>query len=162
MGKVIAAGIFIVRKDNKVLVCHPTRHKLDFWSIPKGKINDGETHLKCAIRETYEETNIDLSDKNIFFKIYPLEAVNYRHKKKILFPFLYLENENSSFDWDSIEIKCNSSVSEDRGDFLEMDDYKWLSTEEARPLLHDTQAACLNKILEIINGVKHTTLTTID
>ncbi len=43
MSKTIAAGIFIVRKDKKILICHPTNHKPDFWSIPKGKVDNGET-----------------------------------------------------------------------------------------------------------------------
>ena len=151
MGKTIASGLFIVRKDKKVLVCHPTNHPPNFYSIPKGKVEDDEIFLEAAIRETYEETNLDLSNTTDF-TIYPLKAVNYKHKKKILYPFLYLENKKSSFDWVGVELKCNSNVPEDRGGFPEMDGYKWVTLDEASKVLHDTQVACIEKIKEIMEG----------
>ena len=83
-----------------------------------------------------------------------MQSVNYSHKKKILYPFLYLEKDDSNFDWDNQELKCNSNVPEDRGGFPEMDGYKWVTLEESRTLLHDTQVACIDKILEIIEKCK--------
>lgn len=149
MAKVIAAGLFIIRKDKKLLICHPTNHAEDFYSIPKGKVEENETFLEGAFRETYEETNLSLKDSNKF-TIYPLQSVNYSHKKKILYPFVCLENFDSKFDWDSVDLKCNSDVEDARGNFPEMDGYKWVTLEEARPLLHNTQAACIDRILQII------------
>lgn len=32
----------------------------------------------------------------------------------------------------------------------EMDDYKWVTLDEAKDILHDTQVKCLDKIKEII------------
>jgi putative (di)nucleoside polyphosphate hydrolase len=150
MGKTIASGLFIVRKDNKLLICHPTNHPKNFYSIPKGKVEDGEIFLEAAFRETYEETNLDLNGSTDF-TIYPLSSVNYKHKKKTLYPFLVLENKKSNFDWDSVELKCNSNVPEDRGGFPEMDGYKWVTLDEAEDLLHYTQVKCLPKIKEIIS-----------
>lgn len=148
--KTIAAGIFIIRKDKKLLICHPTNHKTDFWSIPKGKVDEGEKIFDAALRETYEETNLELRS-NSNFSIHLLAPVNYGHKKKILHPFVYLESVNSNFDWVKEEIKCNSNVPLERGGFPEMDDYKWVTIDEARTLLHETQVACLDKVLEISN-----------
>jgi 8-oxo-dGTP pyrophosphatase MutT (NUDIX family) len=150
MAKTIAAGLFIVRKNKKLLVAHPTNHKPDFWSIPKGKVEFNETFLEGALRETYEETNLELTDSTNF-DIFPMLGVNYGHKKKILYPFLYLEKEESTFNWDEQELKCNSNVPAERGGFPEMDDYKWVTLDEARGLLHETQVACIDKILETIN-----------
>lgn len=149
MTKVVAAGIFLVRKDGSLLVCHPTNHDKNFWSIPKGKVEEGEYYIDAAIRETYEETNVNLSDcKNIR----ALDSVNYSHKKKILYPFVVLESENLSLKWDEFELKCNSNVPDERGGFPEMDDYKWVSLKEARGLLHYTQTACLDKIQNILDN----------
>lgn len=41
--------------------------KSQIWSLPKGCINDGETELQCAQRETQEEAglNLDLSENNL-------------------------------------------------------------------------------------------------
>jgi 8-oxo-dGTP pyrophosphatase MutT (NUDIX family) len=33
------------------------------WSFPKGHREDGETNLECALRETIEETGLDLREK---------------------------------------------------------------------------------------------------
>jgi ADP-ribose pyrophosphatase YjhB (NUDIX family) len=39
------------------------------WSIPKGKVEVGETMINAAIRETYEETNINLSKADSFIML---------------------------------------------------------------------------------------------
>jgi len=147
MAKVLAAGIFLVNKEKQILICHPTNHPADVWSIPKGKIENGEEALDAAIRETYEETNIDLHDVSHFT---PLEIQTYSHKKKSLSGFLVLETENLLIDFDSFELKCNSNVPKARGGFPEMDDYAWVDIEIARDLLHPTQVASLDRIEELI------------
>jgi 8-oxo-dGTP pyrophosphatase MutT (NUDIX family) len=147
MAKVLAAGIFLVNKEKQVLICHPTNHPADVWSIPKGKIEDDEEPIEAAIRETYEETNIDLRNVSHFI---PLETQNYSHKKKSLSAFLVLETENLLIDFDSFKLKCNSNVPKARGGFPEMDDYAWVDIEIARDLLHPTQVASLDKIEELI------------
>ena len=40
--------------DIEVLVAHRPRY--DDWDFPKGKLEDGESDLECALRETEEET----------------------------------------------------------------------------------------------------------
>lgn len=149
MAKVIAAGIFIARNNGKVLICHPTNHQPDVWSIPKGKVEDGETLLEGALRETFEETNIYLGSNDNFI-VYNLPPKTYRHKKKMIHPYLFLEIKDSTMDWDEQVIKCNSNVPDERGGFPEMDEYKWATIEEARGLLHDTQVACLDEIRDIM------------
>lgn len=152
MAKTIAAGIFIIRQDKKLLICHPTNHAVDFWSIPKGKLDDGEEIIDAAIRETYEETNIDLTTTMAreSFSIHPLDSVQYGHKKKMIYPFLYIETKFSTMNWENLEIKCNSNVPIDRGGFPEMDDYKWVTLDEAKELVHETQVACLPRIAKLI------------
>jgi 8-oxo-dGTP pyrophosphatase MutT (NUDIX family) len=143
MAKTRAAGIFLVNKNKEVLICHPTNHPQTLWSIPKGKIEPEEHPLHAAIRETYEETNVNLSSATSLIQ---LEEVTYRHKKKSLQPYLVLEERNPSINFDSFELKCNSNVPEEQGGFPEMDDYKWVSMSEAKVLLHYLQAGCLDSI----------------
>jgi 8-oxo-dGTP pyrophosphatase MutT (NUDIX family) len=147
MGKVTTCGVFIINKNNEVLICHPTRHPQTEWSIPKGKIEKGEDFVDAAIRETFEETNVDLTHVSSIIK---LDSQLYNHKKKVLQPFLVLELKNPNIDFNSFEFKCNSNVPEERGGFPEMDDFKWVTIESARELLHYTQSNCLDKILEIM------------
>ena len=35
------------------------------WSFPRGKINQDEADLDCAVRETYEETGFDLKEAGL-------------------------------------------------------------------------------------------------
>ncbi|MEM7325371.1 MAG: NUDIX hydrolase [Actinomycetota bacterium] len=52
-----AAGCLVYRHGHagiEVLVVH--RPLYDDWDFPKGKLEDGETELDCALRETEEET----------------------------------------------------------------------------------------------------------
>jgi 8-oxo-dGTP pyrophosphatase MutT (NUDIX family) len=50
-----AAGGVIVR-DGRVLVVHRARH--EDWSLPKGKLDAGETWEAAAVREVAEETGL--------------------------------------------------------------------------------------------------------
>ena len=147
MSKVKAAGLFLVNKDRKILVGHPTRHDPNFWSIPKGKIDGDETPLQAAIRETYEESNFKLfANLHDFIE---LGTIVYRHKKKDITFFAHFEKENGN--WHTINVMCNSNVPEDRGGFPEMDAFKWVTLDEARDILHETQVAVLDLLDEKID-----------
>ena len=87
--KVIAAGIFIMRNDGKLLICHPTHHPEDIWSIPKGKVEEGETKLEAALRETEEETNLWLGS-NDNFVVYDLERLMINNRFNVVYHLLGL------------------------------------------------------------------------
>ena len=53
--EVLAAGGLVVR-HGRVAVVH--RPKYDDWSLPKGKLNDGESWEDAALREVREETGL--------------------------------------------------------------------------------------------------------
>lgn len=143
MPKEKAAGLFLVNKEDKILVGHPTKHKPNFWSIPKGKLDGDETPLQAAIRETYEESNVKLFiDLHTFIE---LGTVDYRHKKKKITFFAHFELEHEN--WGDLNIMCNSNVPEERGGFPEMDSFFWATFEEAKTILHETQVFALD-ILE--------------
>ena len=44
----------VTKKTTEIALVH--RPKYDDWSLPKGKVEPGETHLACAAREATEET----------------------------------------------------------------------------------------------------------
>ena len=72
-----AAGGVVWRRSSKgtikVLLVHRPRY--DDWSLPKGKLDPGESHLQAALREVEEETGLrcEASDE--------LHAVRYRDRK---------------------------------------------------------------------------------
>jgi 8-oxo-dGTP diphosphatase len=55
MERVEAAGGVVVR-DGRVVVVHRPRY--DDWSLPKGKLDTGESFEDAAIREVEEETGL--------------------------------------------------------------------------------------------------------
>ena len=101
----ISSGIVLLY-ENKILLCHPTNSKWNgTYSIPKGKNeNEKETLLEAAIRETKEETGIDL---NKFKKLIELKhhqtpwsgLIEYKDKKnkiykKVVYYILEINNLN--------------------------------------------------------------------
>ena len=55
--RIAAAGGVLWREGDagrEVAVVHRPRY--DDWSLPKGKLDDGEPHLVAALREIREET----------------------------------------------------------------------------------------------------------
>jgi 8-oxo-dGTP diphosphatase len=51
-----AAGGVVVRDDGRIAVVHRPRY--DDWSLPKGKLDPGETWEQAALREVEEETGV--------------------------------------------------------------------------------------------------------
>ncbi|HYI35138.1 MAG TPA: NUDIX hydrolase [Thermoleophilaceae bacterium] len=54
-GRVEAAG-GVVAKDGRIAVVHRPRY--DDWSLPKGKLDAGESFEDAALREVQEETGL--------------------------------------------------------------------------------------------------------
>ncbi len=51
-----AAGGVVVRDDGSVAVVHRPRY--DDWTLPKGKLDPGESFEEAALREVEEETGL--------------------------------------------------------------------------------------------------------
>jgi 8-oxo-dGTP diphosphatase len=54
--EVLAAGGVVVRDDGRIAVIHRPRY--DDWSLPKGKLDPGESFEDGAVREVLEETGV--------------------------------------------------------------------------------------------------------
>ena len=75
MDKTIKTGVGVMLiKDNKILLGHRTTtakdtggiYEPDSWTFPGGKQEYEETVIETAIRETKEETNLDISDIHVY------------------------------------------------------------------------------------------------
>jgi 8-oxo-dGTP pyrophosphatase MutT (NUDIX family) len=144
----ISCGVYLFNNDNKLLVEHPTGHKPNIWTIPKGRMDDGETdYFEVAKRELFEETNIDLNKLNIIRKE-EFGLIRYRETNKYLKGFFVRVDSDLS----DIELGCESMVYRNGvPSFAEVDGYKWVTIGEARTILNEFQMANLDRCQELIS-----------
>lgn len=84
-----SAGIAILF-NKKILLGHPTNQKWsNTFSPPKGTVDNNETYLDAAIRETYEEVGITITNEQISNINSPIEFV-YTNKRGIVFKKCYI------------------------------------------------------------------------
>lgn len=99
-----SSGLLIIYKK-KILLAHPSHQKWKgTYTIPKGKIEKGESKINAAIRETEEEVGIKISKSSISKKKHVIE---YKTKdgyvyKKLFYYIVKLDNI------DDIEIKVDN------------------------------------------------------
>ena len=140
----ITCGFFII-SENKLLVVHPLGHKKTSLSIPKGiyEPDIDESHLDAAIRETFEETNLEINLTTGILK--DLGCEQYKTKNKTLHGFYFKSNIDLTKKNDYI---CNSFFEYKGKSAPEVDKIFWidLDSEEIK-YLHYTQQKLLNKIL---------------
>jgi 8-oxo-dGTP pyrophosphatase MutT (NUDIX family) len=54
--RILAAGAVLWRDPSRLALAVIHRHRYDDWTLPKGKLDDGETFAGAALREVVEET----------------------------------------------------------------------------------------------------------
>lgn len=87
MGIVKSSGLVVVY-NNKILLAHPTGNKwIGTYSIPKGIMDDSESSIAAAIRETKEEIGIEFSEEMIENEI--PKVIDYRDKKGKKYKTIY-------------------------------------------------------------------------
>ena len=87
------------------------------WSLPKGYINKGETPLQAAIRELYEETSIQIKEKDVLDTTYDIELKLDKPTKKIPSGIKYIKFYIAYIDSAHTDIKLSKEHIE----------YRWLS-----------------------------------
>ena len=132
------AGIFIFNEHNKLLICHASGARWNQWSIPKGIVEDNEQPIDAAIRETFEETGLKLTEKNDLIELPPIE---YLSKKKTLIPFILRFRIHNI---DTAKLICHGRLPNSHRP--ECDKYKLVSLTEADNYIHCTQAHCISQI----------------
>jgi len=63
-----AARVLII-KDDKILFIHRLKNGKEYYVLPGGAIEDGETPEQAAVREAKEETNLNVELGTLLWKI---------------------------------------------------------------------------------------------
>jgi 8-oxo-dGTP diphosphatase len=114
MAEVNAAGGLVVRSDGRIAVIHRPRY--DDWSLPKGKLDPGETFEDGALREVEEETGVR---GRIVGELTPTSYLDRKGRDKLVRWY------RMALDGDPREFAPNDEV----------DELRWLTPPEARDLL---------------------------
>lgn len=141
-------GIFVIDSLDKILIVHPTNSSPNHWSIPKGGGEEGETSIQSAIRETLEETNLDLNNyiDNCDFSLDYLGVYKYKHNKKQLSAWVIKINEPLSETLK--DLKCTSYFEHHKTglETPENDIVKWETFDFCKRFLHETQAPLIKQL----------------
>ena len=116
--RIEAAGGVVIR-DGKVAVVH--RDRYDDWSLPKGKLDKGESFEQAALREVLEETGLQVE---LGEELEPVSYVDQKGRPKVVRYWL-------------MEVVGGEFQAND-----EVDELRWLAPAEAVGLLsypHDRE-----------------------
>ena len=106
---------FIKKYLNNILDKIKTHYNNPEWEFPKGRRNDNENNIDCALREFEEETGIKKNDITILDKINPIiENINGLNDKKykITYYIGVLNNENIDIKLDENNIYHKIEISD--------------------------------------------------
>jgi 8-oxo-dGTP diphosphatase len=108
----VAAAGGVISRGDQVAVVH--RPKYDDWTLPKGKLNPGESFEEAALREVEEETGLvcELGDE--------LDSTTYEDRNGKIKMVRY---------WEMTPVGGEFAPND------EVDELRWLPREEARELL---------------------------
>ncbi len=131
-----AGGVVIRTADDRLEVALVHRRSPRLWALPKGTPDSGETLEETALRETHEETGLEVELEA------PITAIRYffvrgttRFHKTVHF-FLMRATGGSPDDHDA-----------------EFDEVRWVPLEEALALLtHATERSILEQAAAIASG----------
>lgn len=141
---------FLIIWNNKILLSHPKKQGQDTWGIAKGKIEENETYLDCAIRETKEEIGLDIKlgmiPENIEWKTITYKNVKNKAYKKLHYAILNIK-ELSEIGMD------NEYIDETKLSPREIDEARFMDIYEADKKIFWRQREFLDILKEFNNKI---------
>lgn len=123
--RVLSCGL-LVQSPAGWFLAHATRTPR--WDLPKGRIEPGETPVEAALRETLEETGLDLAH---------LQGQLIDHGRHAYIPkkdlHLFSVMVDEAFDLGACG--CTTYVERDNGRYPETDRWEWVPLHQVRDRL---------------------------
>ncbi|WP_054957912.1 NUDIX domain-containing protein [Paenibacillus dakarensis] len=63
--------------DGKIVMIHVVDKKRDFWTLPGGGVEEGESYEEAAVREAKEEVNLEIKIIRLLFKSESEHGIEY-------------------------------------------------------------------------------------
>ena len=142
-------GIVVLNKNNRVFVAKRIDNRKNFWQMPQGGVDSGESFLEAAFRELEEETsikNIKLIkelDGLIEYELPPhllglIWKGKYRGQEQKWFVVRFVGKDNE------INIKTKNP---------EFSEWKWVDLEKITDLVVDFKLEVYQKVKKKINEI---------
>jgi 8-oxo-dGTP pyrophosphatase MutT (NUDIX family) len=138
-------GAIFVTPQSKILVVkgRPTGK----WSFPKGHPNENESAFECAKRETFEETNLDLTYR--YERILTLSTgMYYLTRSPELETKLKDKNEILEIRWMTYDELKNADVNVDVNTFLR--NHRDLIVQPKQPMTPRKNITALPRIINMV------------
>ena len=127
-----------------------SNYEMSEWEFPKGRRNNREKNIECAMREMEEETNYNKGDYDIIINLLPINEIYKGEDKNIYRHYYYignLRNYDKSCKLDTSN-KCQIS---------EISDIKWFTQKESLSIIrgyHTTRKKAILNMFSILNNLE--------
>ena len=117
MPRLLSCGVIVRRVAGELLLCHATGR--NYWDIPKGVRDEGETSMDAALRELREEAGIELDEGQL------RDAAVHRYLPRKDLHLFVLDPPDPSLEID--QCRCSTHYTPRYGtrEIPEVDDYRW-------------------------------------
>lgn len=138
----VTCAVAVYDREGRVLIGHATNQTI--WSLPKGVAEPGEDHKTAALRELYEETNLDFRSPNkITSSMSFTDRGEFDYIKNKRLHLFVLELKNQIFI--PADLHCNSTFEWNGQDLPELDAFVWVDENAIKHLLFHKQLEILGK-----------------
>lgn len=122
MPKLLSCGVIVRRAYGELLLCHATGR--NYWDIPKGLRDTGESSINAALREVREETGLQLQAE----QLRDLGVHRYLPRKDL--QLFVLQPPDPSIDIRPCACSTYYTVRGSRRQIPEVDAYRWAQRNE--------------------------------
>lgn len=135
MPKSVSCGVIVRRAPGELLLCHATGR--DYWDIPKGLREDGETSVAAALRELREEAGIELGASQI------RDAGVHRYLPRKDLHLFVLDPPEPALAIDTCRCSTHYTPRYSKREIPEVDAYRWIERAEVPELCGKNMARVL-------------------